>query len=80
MQSAACVTVNARPAMVRLPVRAPPVLAPTVNATEPFPVPLDPDVTVIHDALLGRSPGATGLCGNGDRAGTAACSDALTGR
>ena len=51
-QGDACVTVNARPAIVRLVVRTAPVLALTVNATEPFPVPLDPAVTVTHDALL----------------------------
>jgi hypothetical protein len=51
-QADAWVTVNTRPAMVRLPVRTPPVLTPTVNPTEPFPDPIDPEVTVIHDALL----------------------------
>ena len=49
---AACVTVKARPAMVSEPVRDPPELTATVNATEPLPTPLDPDVTVIHDAPL----------------------------
>lgn len=49
---AACETVNARPPIVKVPVRAAPVLAATLNPTEPFPVPLAPDVTVIHDALL----------------------------
>ena len=43
--------------MVRLPVRTPPVLGPTANATEPLPLPLDPDVTVIHDALLVATQG-----------------------
>jgi hypothetical protein len=49
---AACVTVNARPAIVSVPVRAGPMFAPTLNPTEPFPLPLAPDVTVIHVALL----------------------------
>ena len=34
-----------------VPVRAPPVFAATVNATEPLPLPLAPDVTVIHASL-----------------------------
>ena len=34
------------------PVREAPALADTLNATEPFPLPEAPDVTVIHDALL----------------------------
>jgi len=49
---AACVTVNARLAIVTVPVRAAPVLAAIVIATEPFPLPLVPDVMVIHEALL----------------------------
>jgi hypothetical protein len=49
---AACVTVNARPAIDSVPVRASPVLASTLNATEPSPVPVAPAVTVIHEALL----------------------------
>ena len=49
---AACVTVNGRPAIVSVPVRAAPVLEATLNATEPLPVPVAPDVTVIHEALL----------------------------
>jgi hypothetical protein len=48
----ACVTVNARPAIVRVPVRAAPVFAATLNATEPLPVPVAPAWTLIHDALL----------------------------
>ena len=36
--------------MAIVAVRAAPVLAATVNATVPFPLPLAPDVTVIHDA------------------------------
>jgi len=49
---AACVTVNARPAMVSVPVRAAPVLLAAVNVTDPLPVPVAPDVTVIHSAAL----------------------------
>ena len=49
---AACVTVNARLAIVTVPVRAAPVLAAIVIATEPLPLPLVPDVMVIHEALL----------------------------
>ena len=49
--AAACVTVNARPAIVSVPVRAAPPLAATLNATVPLPAPVAPAVTVIHDAL-----------------------------
>jgi hypothetical protein len=49
---AACVTVNARPAMVNVPVRDAPVLLAAVNVTDPLPVPVAPDVTVIHSAAL----------------------------
>jgi hypothetical protein len=38
--------------MVSVPLRALPVLAATVNATEPLPVPLAPAVTEIHGTLL----------------------------
>lgn len=38
--------------MVIVPLRAPPEFAPTLKPTDPFPLPLAPDVTVIHDALL----------------------------
>ena len=38
--------------MVNVPDRALPVLAAAVNATDPFPVPVAPDVTVSHVALL----------------------------
>lgn len=41
-------TVNVWPPMVRVPVRATPVLAATLYPTVPFPVPLAPDVMVIH--------------------------------
>jgi hypothetical protein len=50
--AAACDTVNVRLAIEMVPVRAAPVFTATLNLTEPFPVPLDPDVTVIHDTLL----------------------------
>ena len=50
--AAACVTVNDWPAMVRVPERAPPVLAATLNPTEPFPLPFAPEVTATHPALL----------------------------
>ena len=50
--AAACVTVTVWPAMVRVPERAAPVLAAALNATEPFPLPLAPEVTVSHAALL----------------------------
>ena len=43
---------NVWPATVRVPVRTPPGLAATLNRTVPLPVPLAPDVTVIHAALL----------------------------
>jgi hypothetical protein len=50
--AAACDTVNTRPAIVIVPVRAAPVFAATPNVTLPFPRSLEPDNTVIHDALL----------------------------
>lgn len=50
---AACVTVNVRPAIVRVPVRgALLVLGATVKFAEPLPEPFAPAVTVIHAALL----------------------------
>jgi hypothetical protein len=50
--AADCVTVKVRPAMFRLPVRAPPlVFAATVNATVPLPAPERPLVIVIQLAL-----------------------------
>jgi hypothetical protein len=45
-------TVNVWLAIVIVPLRAAPVFAATVKPTEPLPVPLAPDVIVIHDALL----------------------------
>lgn len=49
---AACVTVNVRVAIVSVPVRAAPELGATVKVTDPLPVPVVPDVTTIHGALL----------------------------
>jgi hypothetical protein len=49
---AACVTVNRRPAIVRVPARAAAEFALTLNPTGPSPAPDAPDVTVIHAALL----------------------------
>jgi hypothetical protein len=45
-------TVNVRPAIVSVPDRPAPVVAATVKFTLPSPVPLAPDVTVIHGTLL----------------------------
>ena len=46
-------TVNVMPAIVRVPLWAlVPVLAAALKATVPLPVPLAPEVTVSHDALL----------------------------
>jgi hypothetical protein len=45
---AACDTVNVRLATAIVPVRAAPVLAATLKVTTPLPVPLVPDVMVIH--------------------------------
>ena len=47
----ACETVNVWPATVSVPVRAAPVFAATVNATEPLPVPEAPLEIVIQSAL-----------------------------
>jgi hypothetical protein len=50
---ASCVTVNVRPAIVAVPVRCVvPVFAATEYPTVPLPLPLAPDVIVIHDAEL----------------------------
>jgi hypothetical protein len=51
-QPAVWFTVSVWPAIVSVPARAAPPLAPTVNPTEPFPLPVAPDVTEIHPALL----------------------------
>lgn len=51
--AAGCVTVNVRPAIVAVPERwALPVLAATVMLTLPLPAPLEPALTVSHEALL----------------------------
>ena len=50
--AAACVTLTDWPAMVRLPERAGPEFAATVKFTDPPPVPLAPDVIVIHVVLV----------------------------
>jgi hypothetical protein len=53
LHAPAWVIVTVWPAIVSVPVRAvADVFAATVYATVPFPVPLPPLVTVIHDALL----------------------------
>jgi hypothetical protein len=50
---ATCETVKVCPAMVIVPLRgAPVVLGVPLNSTEPLPVPLAPDATVSHAALL----------------------------
>jgi hypothetical protein len=46
------VTVKVWPAIVNAPVRAAPVLAATVKVTDPLPLPVAPEVTVIHCTLL----------------------------
>jgi hypothetical protein len=45
-----CEIVNVRPAIVMVPVRAADVLAATLKATVPLPVPAAPEVTVIQGA------------------------------
>ena len=50
--AAACVTVNVRPAIVSVPIRDAPVLAATLNATVPFPLPVAPEVIDNHASLL----------------------------
>ena len=49
---AACVTVNTCPAIVRVPLRAAPVLAATLKTTAPGPTLLPPAVIVIHDVAV----------------------------
>ncbi len=51
-QTPPCVTVNACPPTVIVPLRAAPSLARTENSTVPAPLPPDPDVIVIHSAPL----------------------------
>ena len=50
--SAACLTANDRPAIVSVPVLAPPGLAATANSTVPVPVPVAPRRIVIQASLL----------------------------
>jgi len=50
--AAAWLTVNVWPAIVSVPVRATPLFAATLKTVEPGPLPLEPDVIVIQDALL----------------------------
>ena len=50
--AADCVTVWVCPAIAIVPVRAAPVLAAAVKATLPLPLPLAPDVIVIHVAAV----------------------------
>jgi hypothetical protein len=47
-----CVTVKVWPAIVTVPVRSAPVFAVRLRRTDPFPVPVAPDVTVMNAALL----------------------------
>lgn len=56
---ASCVTVTVRPAIVSVPVLVGPLLAATATLTDPFPVPLFPDVIVMNVALLAAVHGAT---------------------
>ncbi len=44
-----CVTVNVWPATTMMSLRVAPGFAAAVNATVPLPLPLAPDVMVIHD-------------------------------
>jgi hypothetical protein len=50
--TAAWFTVNVCPAIVRLPLRAPPLLAATLNVAVPGPLPLAGEVNVTQDAWL----------------------------
>jgi hypothetical protein len=50
--AAACITVNVRPAIATVPVRAAPGLLDTLRVTEPAPMPVAPAATVIHDAVV----------------------------
>jgi hypothetical protein len=52
VQPCPCTTVTFWPAMVIVPDRDGPVVDAAVNVTVPDPLPLAPDATVIHDALL----------------------------
>jgi hypothetical protein len=46
------VTVKVCPAIVTVPVRAAPALAATENVIDPLPLPVVPEITVIHGTLL----------------------------
>ena len=50
--AAACETVNVRPAIVTVPLRAAPAFEVAVKPTVPLPVPAAPDVTVSQESLL----------------------------
>jgi hypothetical protein len=50
--TAAWPTVNVSPPIVSVPDRSAPPFGATLNDTEPLPVPDDPDVRVMNDALL----------------------------
>ena len=50
--AAACDTVNVRPPIDMVLVRTAPVFGATENVTTPLALPVEPDVTVIHGALL----------------------------
>ena len=67
MLLAPCDTVNVRLATVKVPVLAEPVFAATLNVTVPLPVPLAPELIVIHDAPLvavhGHPPAAETVMG-----------------
>ena len=52
LQPELCVTVNVRPAIVSVPLRAGPVVEATLNCTVPFPLPEAPLLIVIQAALL----------------------------
>ena len=52
MQPPPCVTVKVCPAIVSVADLAGPVVPATANCTSPLPLPLDPDETVNHEALL----------------------------
>lgn len=60
LQPLACVTVKVWPPTVIVPVLSGPVFAETLNPMFPLPVPLKPDVTVIHPALAEAVHGHVG--------------------
>jgi hypothetical protein len=51
-QSACCATVKVRPATVTVPIRALPLFVAILSLTEPLPVSLAPEFTVIQVVLL----------------------------